>query len=98
MSIASRRASARLVSLVLAILLPFAALAQTARPEAVGMSSERLLRINELVDRSIAAGDITGAVTLVARSGRIVHLQAQGVMDATSKKPMQKDTIFRVAS
>jgi CubicO group peptidase (beta-lactamase class C family) len=37
-------------------------------------------------------------VTLVARNGRIVHLQAQGVMDASSKKPMQKDTIFRIAS
>ncbi len=38
--------------------------------------------VNELVDRYIASGDITGAVTLVARNGRIVHLQAQGVMDA----------------
>ena len=98
MSIAFRRAPARFVPFVLAIFLPLVALAQTARPEAVGMSTERLLRINELIDRSIAAGDITGAVTLVARNGRVVHLQAQGVMDAASKKPMQKDTIFRVAS
>src|SRR6185369_5027242 len=99
MSIAFRRASARLVPLAFAILIfPLAALAQTARPEAVGMSSERLLRVNELVDRYIASGDITGAVTLVARNGRVVHLQAQGVMDATSKKPMQRDTIFRIAS
>jgi CubicO group peptidase (beta-lactamase class C family) len=62
------------------------------------MSSQRLQRVNELVDRYIASGDITGAVTLVARNGRIVHLQAQGFMDAASKKPMQKDTIFRIAS
>src|SRR5690348_10484126 len=98
MSMAFRRASVRGVSFVFAMLLPLAVLAQTARPEAVGMSSERLLRVNELVDRYIAAGDITGAVTLVARNGRIVHLQAQGVTDAASKKPMQKDTIFRIAS
>ena len=98
MSIAFRRASARLVPFVFALLLPLAAPAQTARPEAVGMSSERLQHVNEMVDRYIAAGDITGAVTLVARNGRIVHLQAQGVMDATSKKPMQRDTIFRIAS
>jgi CubicO group peptidase (beta-lactamase class C family) len=97
MSTAQRGASA-LRFLVLAILFPLAALAQTARPEAVGMSSERLQRVNELIDRYMASGDITGAVTLVARNGRIVHLQAQGVMDAASKKPMQKDTIFRVAS
>jgi CubicO group peptidase (beta-lactamase class C family) len=99
MSIAFPRAAARIVSLAFVILLlPLAALAQTARPEAVGMSSERLHRVNELVDRHIAAGDITGAVTLVARNGRIVYLQAQGVMDAASKKPMQRDTIFRIAS
>jgi CubicO group peptidase (beta-lactamase class C family) len=98
MSIAFSRAPLRFLPFVLAICVPLSALAQTARPEAVGMSSERLQRINELVDRSIASGDITGAVTLVARNGRIVHLQAQGVMDAASKKPMTKDTIFRVAS
>ncbi len=98
MAMAFRRASARTVSFVLAMLLPLAALAQTARPEAVGISTERLQRVNELVDRYMASGDITGAVTLVARNGRIVHLQAQGVMDASSKKPMQKDTIFRIAS
>src|SRR5262245_61830211 len=98
MSMAFNRARARAIPFVLAMLLPLVALAQTARPEAVGMSTERLQRVNELVDRYIASGDITGAVTLVARNGRIVHLQAQGLMDAASKKPMQKDTIFRIAS
>src|SRR5512139_3910574 len=81
MSMAFNRACARAVPLVLAMWLPLVAFAQTARPEAVGMSTERLQRVNELVDRYIASGDITGAVTLVARSGRIVHLQAQGVTD-----------------
>jgi CubicO group peptidase (beta-lactamase class C family) len=98
MSMAFKRASARAVPFVLAMLLPLVALAQTARPEAVGMSTERLQRVGEMVDRYMASGDITGAVTLVARNGRIVHLQAQGVMDASSKKPMQKDSIFRIAS
>jgi len=96
MSIASKRTCLRLC--LLALFFPLAAFAQTARPEAVGMSSERLNRVNEMVGRYIASGEITGAVTLVARSGRIVHLQAHGVMDAESKKPMQKDTIFRIAS
>ena len=98
MSMAFKRASARAIPFVLAMLLPLTALAQTARPEVVGLSTERLQRVNEMVDRYIASGDITGAVTLVARNGRIVHLQAQGVTDASSKKPMQKDTIFRIAS
>ena len=37
-------------------------------------------------------------MTLVARNGRIVWLQAQGLSDLEKKTPMQKDTIFRIAS
>src|SRR5712692_2616513 len=68
------------------------------RPEEVGLSSERLARITEMMKRHIAAGEISGGVTLVARHGRIAHLEAAGVMDADSKKPMTKDAVFRIAS
>ena len=74
------------------------AAAQTAPPESVGISAERLHRVDELVQRNIDAGEISGAVTLVARNGQIVHLAAHGVMDVASKKPMQPDTVFRIAS
>jgi CubicO group peptidase (beta-lactamase class C family) len=70
----------------------------TVAPESVGISTERLERIDELVQRAIAAGEISGAVTLVARNGQIAHLAAHGVSDLASKKPMQTDTIFRIAS
>jgi len=70
----------------------------TAKPEEVGLSSERLARIGELMQRHIAAKDISGGVTLVARKGRIAHLEAHGVMDLESKKPMPKDAVFRIAS
>lgn len=72
--------------------------ASTARPEDVGMSSERLQRIGDLVQRQIAAGSFSGAVTLVARDGRIVHHQAYGLMDLEAKRPMVKDGIFRIMS
>jgi len=67
-------------------------------PEEVGMSSERLERISQVVGRHIAAGDVAGVVTLVARHGRIVHFEAQGVMDVDSGRPMTTDAIFRLAS
>src|SRR6202521_3163310 len=70
----------------------------TAKPEDVGLSSERLARIGEMIKRHIAAGEISGGVTLVARHGRIAHFEAAGVMDADSKKPMTKDAVFRIAS
>jgi len=86
--------------LVLALIaLPLAAASvPTAKPEDVGLSSERLKRINQMIQRHIDAGELTGAVTIVARKGRVAHLEAQGVMDLDSKKPMTKDTMFRVAS
>src|SRR5690606_30987622 len=52
----------------------------------------------ELVDRHVEAGDIAGAVTLVARNGRIAHLEGHGLMDIESARPMAEDTIFRIAS
>jgi CubicO group peptidase (beta-lactamase class C family) len=70
----------------------------TARPEEVGLSAERLKRVTELMQRAIDAKTFSGAVTLVARNGRIAHFEAQGLMDLESKKPMQKDTIFRIMS
>jgi CubicO group peptidase (beta-lactamase class C family) len=55
-------------------------------------------RIDQFIDRTIKAGEISGAVTLVARNGKVVHLQAQGLADIASRKPMQKDSVFRIAS
>jgi CubicO group peptidase (beta-lactamase class C family) len=48
--------------------------------------------------RHVEADDISGAVTLVARKGRIAHFEAHGVMDLDSQKPMSKDAIFKIAS
>ena len=73
-------------------------LASTSTPEEVGLSSERLTRIHTAIQHHIDAGDISGAVTLVGRKGRLAHLEAQGVMDLASKKPMSTDTIFHLAS
>ena len=56
------------------------------KPEDVGLSSERLQRISQMIQRHIAAGDLAGAVTIVARKGRVAHLSAQGVMDLESKQ------------
>ncbi len=94
-----RVALAAAVALVVSLLVLHPTAETTiAKPEDVGLSTERLARINEVVKRHIAAGEISGAVTLVARHGRIAHLEAAGVMDADSKKPMTKDAVFRIAS
>jgi CubicO group peptidase (beta-lactamase class C family) len=72
--------------------------AASGKPEDVGVSSERLRRIDEVVRRHIDEHRIAGAVTLVARRGRVVHFEAHGLMDVEAKRPMARDTIFRMAS
>ncbi len=69
-----------------------------AKPEDVGLSSERLMRVHDAVQRHIDAGSLSGAVTLVARHGKIAHLEAHGLLDVESKKAMPKDGVFRLAS
>ena len=86
---------------IAALALPLAAFAGVVpegEPEDVGLSSERLQRITEVVREHIEAGNVAGAVTLVARRGRIAHFEAQGFMDIESRAPMRTDNIFRLAS
>jgi CubicO group peptidase (beta-lactamase class C family) len=97
-----KTARAAFAALILACAMvlagPLTAAAPTGTPEDVGLSSERLKRVAELVQRHITAGSFSGAVTLVARNGRIAYHEAQGVMDLETKKPMVKDGIFRIMS
>ena len=67
-------------------------------PEAVGLSIERLLRIDKVMETHVAQHKIAGGVTLLARHGKIAHLGVYGMMDVEAGKPMAPDTIFRIAS
>ena len=87
------------VLLAVALAVPSAAGQLPAgKPEEAGMSTERLQRIHQAMERHIEAGEISGAVTLVARHGKIVHFQAHGLMDLDTGTPMMPDAIFRIAS
>jgi len=88
----------RLLFLTLAALSLTAASLPTGKPEEVGMSSERLQRIQEMIQRHIAAGEMTGASAVVVRKGKVVYQTYQGVMDTETKKPVTADTMFRIAS
>jgi hypothetical protein len=98
MSKATRSPLRTVLFLLLAALPLVAATLPNAKPEEVGLSSERLQRIHQMLQRRIDAGDIAGAVTLVARNGRVAHFETHGLMDIETKKPMAKDAIFRLAS
>lgn len=77
---------------------PVPAATPRAKPEEVGLSGERLHRIGEAMQRQIQAGQIASAVTLVARRGRVAHLEAFGHLDSESRKAAATDSLFRIAS
>src|SRR5207302_11317527 len=70
----------------------------TAKPEQVGLSSERLDRMTQALRADVERGRIPGAVVLVARKGRVAYLQPVGFRDKTASTPMTADAIFRLAS
>lgn len=64
----------------------------------VGMSAERLARIDNLVKEYVDKKWIAGATVLVARNGKIVYYKGLGYDDIDTKTPIKKDAICRVAS
>ncbi|MEZ4700193.1 MAG: serine hydrolase domain-containing protein [Rhodothermales bacterium] len=69
-----------------------------ASPESVGMSAERLARIDAMCREAVADGDVPGVVALVARHGKIVFWKAYGSADNQAGRALKRDDIFRIAS
>lgn len=67
-------------------------------PESVGISAERLARIDSMCVNAVKNGNIPGVVSLVARNGKIVQWKAYGMADNQAGRAMKKDDIFRIAS
>jgi CubicO group peptidase (beta-lactamase class C family) len=69
-----------------------------AKPETVGMSSERLGRIGAALRADVEKGRLPGAVVAVARKGKLVYYQAFGYLDKDAGTKMTPDAIFSIAS
>ncbi len=69
-----------------------------AVPEEVGMSAARLERITPVMQRWVDDGKIPGALTMIAREGKLVHLEKVGLQDIATATPIEFDTIFRIYS
>lgn len=69
-----------------------------ASPESVGLSPERLAKIDAMLKNAITENQVPGVVALIARNGKIVFYNAYGMADNKEKKEMKKDAIFRIAS
>ncbi len=69
-----------------------------AAPEGVGLSTERLGRIDKVMQQYVDEGKVAGVVTLVSRNGRTIHHKAVGMRDIEADLPMTTDSMFRIAS
>ena len=69
-----------------------------AVPEDMGMSTARLERIKPVMQQWVDNGKIPGALTMIAREGKLVHFEKVGNQDIASEKPIEFDTIFRIYS
>ena len=67
-------------------------------PESVGISSERLARIDKMCEEEVANGNLPGIVALLARNGKIVQWKAYGMADNQTGRKLKRDDIFRIAS
>ena len=70
----------------------------SAAPETVGLSSERLGRINDWMHRYIDAGKLSGMSVAVMRDGHVAFRESLGLRDRDANMPMQQDTIVRIYS
>jgi len=69
-----------------------------AKPESVGISPERMRRLDAAMKRLVDDKQVAGLVTLLERHGKIVDFNAVGQLDSTKPDPVQKDSIFRIYS
>jgi CubicO group peptidase (beta-lactamase class C family) len=67
-------------------------------PEEVGLSSTRLEHLSTAAQGYVDQGKLAGLITMVARHGKVAHLECYGMMDIEAEKPMQPDAIFRIYS
>jgi len=90
--------------IAVSLLLAVSALAQSwqplpqTTPAEAGFSAERLERLHGTLDRTVDDGSHAGYILLLARDGKIVDWRAHGFADATTKTPIQKDSIVRLFS
>ena len=89
------------IALTFFVLLPVSASTQQlpmADPDAVGLSSERLQRIDDVFASYAEEGRLGGAVGMVLRHGKIVYTGAWGMRDVAAGDPAEADDIFRIFS
>ena len=67
-------------------------------PESVGVSSDRLNRLSESMQRYIDSNQLAGTVSVISRKGKVIHFESQGFKSKENREAMSNDTIFFIMS
>ena len=86
------------LSTVLGVSVVWAEPLPTAKPEQVGLSSQRLERVGQSFKAQIERGRFPGAVAVIVRKGKIAYFETFGQLDPATGARMSKDAIFRLYS
>ena len=70
----------------------------TGNPNELGFMPERLNKISSMIDAEVGTGRLPGAVTIVARQGKVVHSHVSGKLDVERQPSISTDTLFRLWS
>ena len=95
---ARRLACAAVSALLFVVASAQGAALVAARPESVGLSTERLARLEAAMQAEVDEGRKVGIVTLVARRGYVAHLKAYGMAERESNTRMATNSLFRLYS
>jgi CubicO group peptidase (beta-lactamase class C family) len=68
------------------------------KPEEVGLSSDRLSRIDDMINEHVKNKTLPGAVVYIVRNGKVAYHKAYGASNIATNAPLKKDDIFRIAS
>lgn len=63
-----------------------------------GINKERVSKINSMLDEAISKEQVPGLVAMIVKDGKVIYHEAKGFADVESNQPMEKNSIFRIAS
>ncbi|MFK7852224.1 MAG: serine hydrolase domain-containing protein [Akkermansiaceae bacterium] len=87
------------ILILLSLCVPaFASELPFSDPAKVGMSEDALAKVGPTVEKLIADNKLAGANVLILKKGKVVYEESFGMRDLARKKPMEKDTLFRIYS
>jgi len=98
MNMLRRSTLTALFSILVASIAGAQVIPQATNPEEVGLSKERLQRISAWIQNDVDKKVIPGAVVMVLRKGKVAYYEAFGYQDREKNIPMNRISIFRIAS